>query len=195
MAGFNARTRMRFCTAAVIFLCPPSALQAQDDSGFRLPIEVFQGAALDAPGTIKPFQAGIALLPSWSFDPVRLGVKLALDYDDPSWRGRFGPRLSSRVVPLLRSDIGLILGAEATASTSGDMRYAANLTFDVDGLIRMGLAGGWQDLHDGSWFVGLTLGADPTRWLSCVKDDFTGECLEAGGQGENGQAGRGGGKR
>lgn len=195
MTACSAHPRVRFCVLAGALLIIASPLVAQDDSGFRLPIELFQGAAFTASGTIKPFQAGVAILPGWSFDPARLGLKLGLDYDDPSWRARFGPRLSSRVVPVLRKDIGLILGGEATTTTAGSWRYAANLTFDVDGLIRMGVAGGWQEVHDGTWFFGVTLGADPTRWFSCVKDDFTGECVGAAGAGESPQAGNRGGRK
>ena len=53
----------------------------------------------------------------------------------------------------------------------------------------MGVAGGWEEAHDGAWFFGLTLGADPTRWFSSVPDDFGAN----GGQGGPAQSGAEGG--
>lgn len=152
---------------------PPRAA-AQADVGFRLPVELFQGAALDA-GPTTPYQAGVAVIPAWSFPSVRVGLKLSMDYDNPSWRGRGGVRLSSRVVDVVRADIGLILGGEATSTVKGDVRLGAGLTFDVDGLIRVGAWGGWEEIHDGGWF-GVTFGADPTSWFQCVPDDFGEGC-------------------
>jgi hypothetical protein len=182
-----AYCRVRFllgvCVVVVGCLRASPAL-AQDDVGFRLPIEIFQGAAIKAPGAITPFQTSLSVLPGWSFDPVRIGAKGSVDFDNPGWKARFGLGVASRVLTFGRRDIGLILGVDATSTLHGSGRYSANVTFDVDGLIRMGISSGWQESHDGSWYIGLTLGADPTRWFKCVRDDFTGKCL----------AGRGGGK-
>ena len=54
-------------------------LSAQDDSGSRLTIELFQGAAFGAAGNLRPYQAGIAYL--------RVGPSTR-----PVW-GEAGPRL------------------------------------------------------------------------------------------------------
>ncbi len=145
-------------------------IAAQSDTGFRLPVELLQGAALGS-DAITPYQASIAVIPGYSFDPFRIGAKISLDYDNPSWRTRLGVRLASRVVRLARSDIGLILGGEVTTTVEGDVRLGGGLTFDVDGLIRVGAWGGWEQIHDGGWF-GVTFGADPMSWFGGVEDDF-----------------------
>jgi hypothetical protein len=153
---------------------------AQQDVGFRLPVELTQGAVFGA-GPLTPYQAGVAIIPGWSFEPIRVGLKLALDYDNPSWRGRLGLRLSKRVYRIVRNDVGLMLAGEGSTTIEGDARVGGGLIFDADGLIRMGLWGGWEAIHDGAWF-GVTFGADPTSWFGCVPDDFGGGCNGGGDQ-------------
>lgn len=174
-ANRGGRPRLLLGTlVSVVALTVARPASAQEDVGFRLPVELTQGAVFGA-GPLTPYQAGVAIIPGYSFEAIRVGVKLSLDYDNPSWRGRAGLRLSRRVHTIARNDIGLMLAGEATSTIEGDARVGGGLMFDADGLVRVGLWGGWEAIHDGAWF-GVTFGADPTSWFGCVPDDFGGGC-------------------
>ncbi len=176
----GGKTRLLWAAAAVLALVTPRAATAQDDSGPRLPIDILQGFTSQTAG-VRPYLASLSVVPTYSFDPLRVGVHLSVDYENPGWDMRFGPRISSRVSTVFRDDIGFLLGAEATWTTSGDARLGAGVTFDVDGLVRVGAWGGWDEARDGGWF-GLTLGADPTSWFGCVPSDIDpSQCADSGG--------------
>lgn len=170
------RIGIRRAAATLVFvtaLALPAPCLGQADAGFELPIEIFQGFATDDAAGINPYLASVGVVPAYAFGRLRTGASLSAAYDNPDWSVRIGPRASWRVatVGLEELGIGLLLDGEATWTLDGDARLGAGLTFDVDGLVRLGVRGGWDELHDGAWF-GLTLGADPTSWLGCVPDDI-----------------------
>ena len=144
-----------------------SPVHGQTNPGWKVPIEFLQGFNSSQDEAVRPYLASIAAVPGYAFPSVRLGLRISADYENPGWTARFGPRVERQVGPS-KLGIGFVLGAEATMNTDGEARVGGGLTFDVDGLLRAGLWGGWDERRDGGWF-GITLGGDPTSWFGCVE--------------------------
>jgi len=144
-----------------------SPVHGQANPGWKVPIEFLQGFNSSQDEAVRPYLASIAAVPGYAFPSVRLGLRISADYENPGWTARFGPRVERQVGPS-KLGIGFVLGAEATMNTDGEARVGGGLTFDVDGLLRAGLWGGWDERRDGGWF-GIALGGDPTSWFGCVE--------------------------
>lgn len=157
-----------------------STLSGQANPGWKLPLELLQGFTSSEGTQVRPYLASFAAVPGYAFESVRLGFRVSADYENPEWTMRFGPRVELPVKQM-GANIGFILGGEATSTVDGDVRVGLGLTFDVDGLLRAGLWGGWDEVRDGSWF-GITLGTDPTSWFGCVHSTVNEDDCEGDGQ-------------
>lgn len=149
-------------------------------TGFRMPVELLQGFASTDALPVRPYLASAAVVPGYSFTAIRLGLRISADYENPGKTLRFGPRVERQIWEW-RANIGVVLGGEATTNFDGHARLGAGLTFDVDGLIRAGFWGGWDESRDGAWF-GVTFGADPLSWTGCVESTVNPDNCDGDGQ-------------
>ena len=149
-----------------------SPVMAQLNNGFRLPIEFTQGfSGSREEGEVRPYIASAAVIPGYSFGRVRIAGRLSVDYENPGWKTRIGARIETRVVSVIRDDIGLLVGADVSTAWCRRARLAVGTTFDIDGLLRVGAWIGRNEGGDGGWF-GIALGGDFTSWFGGVENDI-----------------------